>query len=56
MDFVHDQLATGGKFRILTVIDTYSRYARVVDPRPAYRGSMWLRCSSVFAGSQATRA
>jgi putative transposase len=25
MDFVHDQLATGGKFRILTVIDTYSR-------------------------------
>jgi putative transposase len=39
MDFVHDQLATGGKFRILTVIDTYSRYARVVDPRPAYRGS-----------------
>lgn len=39
MDFVHDQLATGGKFRILTVIDTYSRYARVVDPRPTYRGA-----------------
>ena len=39
MDFVHDQLATGGKFRILTVIDTYSRCARVVDPRSGYRGS-----------------
>jgi hypothetical protein len=36
MDFVRDQLATGGKFRIL--IDTYSRCARAVDPRPAYRG------------------
>ena len=39
MDFVHDQLATGGKFRILTVIDIYSRYARMVDPRSGYRGS-----------------
>ena len=29
----------GGKFRILTVIDTYSRYARVVDPRCVYRGA-----------------
>ena len=25
MDFVHDQLATGPKLRILTVVDTYSR-------------------------------
>ena len=39
MDFVHDQLATGGKLRILTVIDTYSRYVPVIDPRPAYRGA-----------------
>jgi putative transposase len=39
MDFIHDQLATGGKFRILTVIDIFSRYAPVVDPRPAYRGA-----------------
>ena len=56
MDFVHDQLATGGKFRILTVIDTYSRYARVVDHVRRIADQMWLRCSSVFAGSQATRA
>ena len=38
MDFVHDQLAMGTKLRILTVIDTFSRYAPVVDPRLPYRG------------------
>jgi putative transposase len=39
MDFVHDQLATGAKIRILTVVDTFSRYVPVVDPRLAYRGA-----------------
>jgi len=38
MDFVHDQLATGRKLRVLTVVDTYSRYAPVLDPRFSYRG------------------
>lgn len=38
MDFVHDQLATGQKLRVLTVIDTYSRFAPVVDPRFSYKG------------------
>ena len=38
MDFVHDQLATGRKLRILTVVDTFSRYAPAVDPRFSYRG------------------
>ncbi len=38
MDFVHDQLATGRKLRILTVVDTYSRYVPVLDPRFTYRG------------------
>ena len=38
MDFVHDQLATGRKIRVLTVVDTYSRYAPVIDPRFSYRG------------------
>jgi transposase InsO family protein len=27
MDFVHDQLATGTKIRVLTIIDTFSRFA-----------------------------
>ena len=37
MDFVHDQLATGTKLRILTVVDTFSRYVPVLDPRFNYR-------------------
>ena len=31
-DFVHDQLATGTKLRILTVIDTFSRFVPIIDP------------------------
>ena len=37
MDFVHDQLATGTKLRVLTVVDIFSRYAPVIDPRLSYR-------------------
>jgi putative transposase len=38
MDFVHDQLATGRKLRVLTIVDTHSRYAPATDPRFSYRG------------------
>jgi putative transposase len=38
MDFMHDQLATGRKLRILTVVDTHSRYCPAADPRFADRG------------------
>ncbi|MFT6773495.1 MAG: putative transposase [Paracoccaceae bacterium] len=38
MDFVHDQLAMGKKLRILTVVNTDSRYCLATDPRFAYRG------------------
>ena len=38
MDFVHDQLATGRKIRVLTVVDTFSRYAPALDTRFSYRG------------------
>ena len=38
MDFVHDQLVTGRKIRILTVIDTFSRFSPATDPRFSYRG------------------
>ena len=38
MDFVHDQLATGRKLRILTIVDTYSRFSPAVNPRFSYRG------------------
>lgn len=33
MDFVHDQLATGRKIRILTGVDTFTRFSPVIDPR-----------------------
>jgi len=38
MDFVHDQLATGKKLRVLMVVDTFSRYVPVLDPHHSYRG------------------
>lgn len=38
MDFVHDELATGRKLRILTVVDTFSRLSPVIDPWSSYRG------------------
>lgn len=33
MDFVHDQLATGPRLRILTVVDTFSRFSPAIVPR-----------------------
>ena len=39
MDFVHDQLATGRKMRVLTVVDTFSRFSPAIDPRFSYRGA-----------------
>ena len=38
MDFVHDQLATGKKLRVLTVVDAFSRYVPVLDTNLIYRG------------------
>ena len=43
MDFVHDQLATGRKPRVLTVVDTWSRFSPVIDPRFSYRGEDVVR-------------
>jgi len=39
MDFVHDQLATGRKLRVLTIIDTFSRFAPAIEPRFNFRGA-----------------
>lgn len=39
MDFVHDQLATGRKLRVLTVVDPFSRYVPILDVRFSYRGA-----------------
>jgi putative transposase len=37
MDFVHDQLTTGRKIRVLTVVDTFSLFSPVIDPKFSYR-------------------
>src|SRR5262249_17384292 len=38
MDFVHDQLVTGSKLRVLTIIDTFSRFSPAIEPRFNFRG------------------
>jgi len=38
MDFVHDQLATGRKLRVLTIVDTFSRFSPAIEPRFTFRG------------------
>ncbi len=43
MGFVHDQLATGKKIRVLTVVDAFSRFSPVIDPRFNYRGEDVVR-------------
>ena len=43
MDFVHDQLATGRNIRVLAVVDTFSHYVPVLDPRFSYRGEDVVR-------------
>jgi putative transposase len=49
MDFVHDQLATGRKIRVLTIVDTFSRFSPAVDPRYSYKGEDVVLTSSMCA-------
>ncbi len=39
MDFVHDHLATGRKLRVLTIVDTFSRFSPALEPRFSFRGT-----------------
>ena len=48
MDFVHDQL-TGTKLRILTVVDTHSRYVLRPTPGLPIGMRMWFRRSKEYA-------
>jgi putative transposase len=45
MDFVHDQLATGRKLRVLTIVVTFSRFSPATEPRFNFRGAELWRCS-----------
>jgi putative transposase len=60
MDFVHDQLITGRKLRVLTVVDTFSRFSPVVDPRFSYKGEDVVqtleRACKVFGYPKSIRA
>ena len=38
MDFVHDQLFDGRRFRILTVVDHWSRESVLVEPQFGFSG------------------
>ena len=44
MDFVHDQLATGTKLRVLTIVDTFSRFSPALEPRLPSAALMSSRC------------
>jgi putative transposase len=37
MDSVHDQRATGRKIRILTIVDTYTRFSPALEPRFSFK-------------------
>ncbi len=38
-DFVHDQLGTGRKLRVLTIVDAFSRFSPALEPRFSFRGA-----------------
>lgn len=43
LDFVHDQLATGRRLRVLTVVDTFWRFSPALEPRFTFRGADVVR-------------
>ena len=60
MDFVHDQLATGHKLRVLTIVDTFSRFSPALEPRFCFRGIdvvavLERKARSRFAGNDPGR-
>jgi putative transposase len=55
MDFVHDQLATGKKIRVLTVVDTFSRFSPIIDPRFSYRAQDVVQSLEPIAAVMAIR-
>lgn len=43
MDFVDDQTALGSKIRILTIVDTFTRFSPAVEPRFRFTGAEVIR-------------
>ena len=52
MDFVHDQLATVRKLRVLTIVDTFSRFRRRWNRACPSATPMSLRCWKSSATSR----
>lgn len=52
LDFVHDQLSNGQKFRMLTVVDIYNREALAIDVGSRLRGKMWWKFSIAWSGTE----
>ena len=44
LDFVHDQLSNGEKFRTLTIVDVFSREALAIEVGQRYAERMLLKC------------
>ena len=55
MDFVHDQLVTGRKLRVLTIIDTFSRFSPAIEPRFNFRGPDVVEILEEAAGKLVSR-
>jgi putative transposase len=55
MDFVHDQLATGRKLRVLTIVDIFSRSRRRWSRGSISAAPMWWKCSKEWAFKGASR-
>ena len=50
MDFVHDQLVTGRSFRVLTVIDQWSRESVLMEAKVALTGQSVDEKHTVYTG------
>ena len=44
LDFVHDQLSNGEKFRTLMIVDVFSREALAIEVGQRYAERMLLKC------------
>jgi len=55
MDFVHDQLATGRKLRVLTIVDTFSRFHRRSSPASTSAAPMSWTCWNKLVGKLDSR-
>jgi len=54
MDFVHDQLFDGRKFRVLTMVDTFTRLSPAIDVRQSFHGADVVQLSRASSRRSAT--